>query len=466
MNRATSSIYYPPGPTQRLPLFLFLNFLRNPIEVLIDISKYGDISHFKFGRQHIYFLNHPDYIRDVLVTYNSSFIKSRGLQVAKKVLGDGLLTSEGNLHHNQRQVIQPAFHQNKIGIYADIMAEYILRTSNSWRDNDTLDVHREFTQLTLAILCKALFGFDIESEAKEVGKYVTALVEYFNRARMPLAEIIEKLPLPSNRSFHYAKKQLNALIYRIIDDHQNKRMVNGTSFHAVDDHRNDLISILLAGNDIASQDINSKISSSQLRDNVMTIFLAGHETVANALTWTFYLLSQNCREEHKLHEEVDAVLGHDLSPTAADIPRLEYTKKVFAESMRLYPPAWALGRQAICDCKIGEYTIPAGSTVLISQYIIHRDSRFFPKPEIFNPDRWTSETSSNLPRFSYFPFGGGPRACIGEPFAWTEGIIAIATIARRWKLKLKSGHPAELKPLVTLRPKYGMRMKLIRRRSV
>jgi cytochrome P450 len=196
----------------------------------------------------------------------------------------------------------------------------------------------------------------------------------------------------------------------------------------------------------------------------MTIFLAGHETVANALTWTFYLLSQNNSEEHKLHEEVDSILGHDLSPpTAADIPRLEYTRKVLAESLRLYPPAWALGRQAIQECKIGEYTIPIGSTVLMSQYITHRDSRFFPEPERFNPDRWTDETSTNLPRFSYFPFGSGPRACIGEPFAWTEGILAIATTARRWKTELESGHPIALKPLVTLRPKYGMRMKLIRR---
>jgi cytochrome P450 len=196
----------------------------------------------------------------------------------------------------------------------------------------------------------------------------------------------------------------------------------------------------------------------------MTIFLAGHETVANALTWTFYLLSLNNREEKKLHDEVDCILGNDAIPTAADIPKLEYTEKVFTESMRLYPPAWAVGRQAIHDCKIGEYTIPAGSTILMSQYLMHRDKRFFLEPERFNPDRWNNDTRTNLPRFSYFPFGGGPRACIGEPFAWTEGIIAIATIARRWILKLESGHPIALKPLATLRPKYGMRMKIIRRK--
>jgi cytochrome P450 len=266
MNGAASSMFYPPGPAQKLPLSLFLKFLRNPIEVLIDISKYGDISHFKFGGQHVYFLNHPDYIRDVLVTYNSNFIKSRGLQVAKKVLGGGLLTSEGNLHRIQRQVIQPAFNQNQLRVYADITTEYILRMCNSWKDNETLDVHKEFTQLTLAILCKALFGFDIEPEAEEIGKYVTTLVEYFNRARMPLAEIIEKLPLPSNRRSHCAKEKLDAIIYHIIYDHKRSTsIVNGTSSRSIGNHGADLISLLLAGNNIISADRNYNPSDLYLR---------------------------------------------------------------------------------------------------------------------------------------------------------------------------------------------------------
>ncbi|MGB6673284.1 MAG: cytochrome P450, partial [Candidatus Nitrosopolaris sp.] len=224
-------------------------------------------------------------------------------------------------------------------------------------------------------------------------------------------------------------------------------------------------SILLANKNITSDNGNYVISKLQLRDNVMTIFLAGHETVANALAWTFYLLSQNNREERKLHDEVDSILDNNGLAAASDIPKLEYTEKVFAESMRLYPPAWAVGRQALHDCRIGEYTIPAGSTVLMSQYLMHRDPRFFPEPEKFSPERWNSETRTNLPRFSYFPFGGGPRACIGEPFALTEGILAIAIIVRRWKMKLEAGHPIALQPLVTLRPKYGMRMRLIRRNA-
>src|SRR5215469_13553613 len=267
MNKSNFSNCYPPGPKQKLPLFLFLNFLRNPIRVLVDISKYGDISHFKFGTHHVYFLNHPEYIRDVLVTYNNSFIKSRGLQLAKKVLGEGLLTSEGMLHHT-RQLLQLAFHQDRLRTYAATMTEHILHMCNRWQNNDTIDVHKEFMQLALAIVCKTLFKFDIELESKQIGKHVTTLVEYFNRARMPLAQVIEKLPLPSNRRFRYAKEQLDAIIYRIIDDYHNENSVftNGN-------HHGDLISIMKASNIFSSN--GTHIMPNLQRDNVMTIFLAG-----------------------------------------------------------------------------------------------------------------------------------------------------------------------------------------------
>jgi cytochrome P450 len=435
---------------------------------------YGDISHFKFGNQHIYLINHPDYIRDILVTYNNNFIKSRGLQLAKKILGDGILTSEGNLHHVQRQLMQPAFRQDRIAIsYSNIMIDYVLRMSNDWRENDILDIHKEFMRLTLAIVCKALFNFDIELEHEDVSKYVTILVEYCNRARIPLAKIIEKVPLPKNNQFRHAKNHLDAIIYHIIDEHERRFIIHESNHflqEKSDNNYDDLVSILIANkqkiNTVAYETTTSKL---QLRDNIMTIFLAGHETVASALTWTFYLLSQNSEEENKLHDEIDSVLRNNNKEdktisTATDIPKLEYTEKVFAESMRIYPPAWAIGRQAIKDCRIGEYTIAAGSTVLMSQYLTQRDPRFFPESQ-FNPERWNIETKTNLPRFSYFPFGGGPRACIGEQFAWTEGVLAIATIARKWTMRLESRKPIILQPLVTLRPKDGMQMKLIRREN-
>ena len=486
----SSPVTYPAGPSSRLPLNLFFNFLRDPLTVLHNLSKeYGDISHFKFGGQHIYLINHPDYIKDVLVTYNNNFIKSRGLQLAKRVLGEGLLTSEGELHYTQRQLIQPVFQPDVISKYANIMTDYAQDISSRWNDDHgTIDIHKEFMHLTLAIVSKAFFNVSIEeSETKEIDQYVTTLIEYFNRARIPFAGIIEKLPLPNNMRFRHAKKQLDTIIYRIIDSYRNS---NSNHHHDKQDgsypHK-DLISLLLQGqtdgyisvnenNKSANKRnkkkidniINTNNNKQQLRDNVTTIFLAGHETVANALTWTFYLLSQNPKEETMLHKEVDSVLDDNdhRVPTVKDIPKLEYTERVFAESMRLYPPAWAIGRQATNDCKIGDYVISAGSSILMSQYLMHHDPRYFPEPERFDPERWNPQEKAKRPRFSYFPFGGGPRSCIGEPFAWMEGILVIATIARRWKMRIMPGHPVILQPLVTLRPKYGMQMRLIDRKNM
>ena len=485
----SSPVNYPPGPSSRLPLSLFFNFLRDPLTVLYNLSKeYGDISHFKFGGQHIYLINHPDYIKEILVTHNNNFIKSRGLQLAKRILGEGLLTSEGELHHSQRQLMQPVFQPDEIPNYSNIITDYGLGTSSQWNDDDhyyNIDIHREFMHLTLSIVCKAFFNVGIEeSETREIDQYVTTLIEYFNRARIPFAEIIEKLPLPNNIRFRHAKRELDKIIYRIIDSHRN----TNSNHHNIDDKSHkDLINLLLQGqtDDYISSNENNNNNNNpankknrihnvintykqQLRDNVTTIFLAGHETVANALTWTFYLLSHNPEEEKMLHEEVDSVLDKNdhAVPTVKDIPKLEYTERVFTESMRIYPPAWAIGRQAIRDCKIKDYVIPAGSSILMSQYLMHHDPRYFPEPERFDPERWSPSEKAKRPRFSYFPFGGGPRSCIGEPFAWMEGILVIATIARRWKMRIIPEHPVILQPLVTLRPKYGMQMRLIERNNV
>ena len=482
----SSSANYPPGPSSRLPLKLFFDFLRDPLTVLQHLSKeYGDISHFKFGKQHIYLVNNPDYIKDVLVNYDNNFIKSRGLQLAKRVLGEGLLTSEGELHRRQRQLIQPVFHPDEIPNYANIMTDYTMDISRQWHDQDTIDIHKEFMHLTLAIVSKTFFNVSIEGlETKEIDQCVTTIIEHFNQARMPFAGIIEKVPLPSNMRFHHAKKHLDKMIYRIIDNHVNSHDNDYNKQQGRSYPPKDLLSLLMRGqvdghtsaseNNRAVNKSNKKIHNiirtdrQQLRDNVMTIFLAGHETVANALTWTFYLLSQNPKEEKSLHDEVDSVLNDNdrTVPTAKDISKLEYTQRVFAESMRLYPPAWAIGRQAIKDCKIGDYVIPAGSSILMSQYLMHHDPRYFPESERFDPERWNSQEKAKRPRFSYFPFGGGTRSCIGETFAWMEGILVIATIARRWKMRMMPGHSIILQPLVTLRPKYGMQMRLIDRNNV
>jgi cytochrome P450 len=437
----------------------------------MDIAySYGDIAHFKFGRQHVYLLNNPNYIEDVLIRNYKNFIKSKGLQVSKRLLGEGLVTSEGEYHDRQRRIIQPAFHPNLIKKYGDIMTAYAVNICQRWEDGVTLDIHKEMVHVTSAIISKAVLGSDIRSEqGNQVGDALLTSAEYFNRLLMPFGELIEKIPiLHVNKGFQQAKKKLDSIVYNMIKEHRDNESTGET--------KEDLLYTLLQAQD-AEAGIR-RMTDSELRDEVMTIFLAGHETTANALTWTFYLLSQNPTVEAKLYDELCSVLGNtkDSSntssstsskkriPSIEDVSKLEYTEKVFRESMRLYPPAWTIGRQAINDYRIAKYVIPAGSIILMSQYVMHRNPLYFYEPELFYPDRWTKEAKSQLPRFSYFPFGGGIRGCVGEPFAWMEGILLIATIYHRWKMHHEPTHKVELKPLITLRSKYGMRMKLERRK--
>ena len=451
-----SVIEYPPGPTYILPYRLVRKFLHDPLKLLTDISHtYGDIAHFKFGSQNVYLLNNPDYIEDVLVTNYKKFIKSRGLQVSKRLLGNGLVTSEGEYHDLQRHLIQPTFYPKRIKSYSDMMIKQANDMCNSWHDGAILDIHKEMTKLTLAIICKTVLGYDIDPEHDEVGDALLTCMKYFNRLLMPFGELIEKIPLlPINKGFQKAKKDLDSIVYSIIKEHR-KKLDKGDDTETHDDL---LLTLLQAQDEEAGI---GRMTDEQLRDEVMTIFLAGHETTANALTWTYYLLSENPLIETRLQEELYSTFGNSRTPiTVDDVPKLQYTEKLLTESMRLFPPAWALGRQAIDDYKVGGYSVPKGSIILMSQYVMHRDPRYFPEPDRFYPDRWTEEFKKQLPRFSYFPFGGGIRGCIGEPFAWLEGILLIATICRQWRLKHIPSHKVELKPLITLRPKYGMQMKI------
>jgi cytochrome P450 len=447
-----TSLDYPPGPHSILPNKLLRNFMNDPIKTLMDIAHtYGDICHFKFGRQHIYLLNNPDYIEGILIRDHKNFIKSKGLQVSKRLLGDGLVTSEGEYHDRQRRLIQPVFHPNRINGYGDIMTSHAVRMQERWKDGSTLDIHKEMMHVTLEIISKAVLGSDIKAEEDEVGVALQTCMEYFNRLQMPFGELIEKIPiLPINKGYQSAKKKLDSIVYAMIKEHRDNES-KGVY------HKEDLLYTLLQAQDTEAG--IGRMTDLQLKDEVMTIFLAGHETTSNALTWTFYLLSQHPTVDDRLYAELSSVL-HDRIPTVEDIPKLEYTEKVFRESMRLYPPAWTLGRQVINDYKVDKYVIPAGSIILMSQYVMHHDSRYFSDPDVFYPDRWTKEARLHLPRFSYFPFGGGIRGCVGEPFAWMEGILLLATICRHWKMHHDRDHKVGLKPLITLRPKYGMRMKL------
>lgn len=443
---------YPPGPRAKLPGGTFVTFRRDPIKFLMDAHReFGDLVHLKFGSVHAYLLFRPDHIRDVLTTHGGDFIKSRGLQVAKRVLGEGLLTSEGRFHQRQRRLVQPAFHRQRIAGYASVMVDYAARAADRWKDGETLDMREEMMRLTLAIVAKTLFNADVEGEAGEIGEALTAVIEYFNRLLFPFSEFMEKLPLERNRRYRQAKARLDATIYRIIAE----RRASGGD-------QGDLLSILLQALDAEGD--GGGMTDRQVRDEAITLFLAGHETTANALTWTWYLLSEHPEVEAKLHAEIDEVLG-GRQPTFEDIPRLTYTEKVLTESMRLFPPAWIIGRQALRDYPVGDYVAPAGSVLLMSQYVVHRDPKYFPDPGAFKPERWTPEAKAALPKYAYFPFGGGSRLCIGEGFAWVEGVLLLATIAQRWRMRLVPGHPVALQPLITLRPRHGMRMTLQSRKG-
>ncbi len=471
MRLSISSIERPPGPHSILPEKLLREFMRDPIKTLMKIAyTYGDISHFKFGRQHVYLFNDPEYIEDVLIRNYKNFIKSRGLRVSKRLLGEGLVTSEGKYHDRQRRIIQPAFHPNLIETYGQIMTDYAQRMCQRWKDGMTLDIHKEMMHVTLAIISKAVLGSDVKLEKdNEVGNALLVCMEYFNRLQMPFGELIEKIPiLPINKGFQRAKMSLDSIVYNMIKEHRNNES------RGVRVAEGDLLYTLLQAQDTEAG--IKRMNDTQLRDEVMTIFLAGHETTANALTWTFYLLSQNPTVEDKMYEELCSVLGdgdadkgnssyNSRIPTIEDVPKLEYTEKVFRESMRLYPPVWGIGRQAINDYKVSKYVIPAGSVIFMSQYVMHRNPRYYSDPDIFYPDRWSKETMLQLPRFSYFPFGGGIRGCIGESFAWMEGILLLAMIYHQWKMHHDPVHRVGLQPLITLRPKYGMRMKLEQRKE-
>ena len=441
----------PPGPRASYPGQLLFEIRSGGIlPFLARVQRdFGDVAYWKIGREHMALVSHPDMIRDLLVTHQKNFRKGRGLEKMRMLLGNGLLTSEGDFHLRQRRLAQPAFHRQRIAGYGDVMTAYADRHADSWRDGEVRDMAQDMMRLTLAIAGKTLFDADVENEAAEIGEALAASIASFNLVVLPFGELLARLPLPAARRFRNGKARLDATIYRIIAE----RRASG-------EDRGDLLSMLMAATDTEGD--GTGMSDEQLRDECMTIFLAGHETTANALTWTWYLLSEHPDVERQMHEEVDRVLG-DRRPTWEDVPRLPYTRMVFAESMRLYPPAYALGRRAIDAYAIGDYTLPARTVVFTSQYHVHRDPRWWPDADRFIPGRWVPEQSDARPKFAYFPFGAGTRVCIGEQFAWMEGILTLATIARRWRFRHDPSHRVAIQPIITLRPRHGMRMRVERR---
>jgi cytochrome P450 len=442
-----------PSPRRRFPGEFALAFSRHPTDFLKRMAtEHGDVVRIPVGQEQIYLLAHPDDVRDVLVTNHRNFKKGRALERARILLGDGLLTSEGDEHRRQRRLMQPAFHRQRIATYGDTMVAFATRRSDRWTEDRTFDVHEEMMALTMSIVGKTLFDADVEHDAADIGEALSATFSAFSATfYMPWGRIADRLPLPSTRRFQRGREKLDATIRRIISE----RRASG-------EDTGDLLSMLLRARD--EEGDGSGMSDTQIRDESLTLFLAGHETTANALTWTWYLLSRHPDVESRFHAEIDALPPAPLS--AASLASLPYTRMLLSESMRLYPPAWAMGRRALGGFRAGGHAIPAGSIVLLSPFVTQRDPRWFPDPERFDPERWEPERVTQRPKFSYFPFGGGPRICIGEQFAWMEGVLLLASIGRRWQLRLDPpDRRAELQPIITLRPKGGMPMRAERRRA-
>ena len=449
MHAATQPSPRPPGPRARFPGELLWRLSRHRLDFFASVVReHGDVASLRIGPQQIVVLTHPDDIRDVLVTHQKSFIKGRALERAKLLVGEGILTSEGELHRRQRRLIQPAFHRNRIAGYASQMAALAGAAGERWRDGGAMDANREMMRLTLDIVAATLFSTDVDAEAAEIAAALDAAFEAFDFGYGPLTGLIDHLPTPRRRRFLRGRARLDATIYRLIGE----RRASG-------EDRGDLLSMLLMARDAEGD--GGGMTDGQLRDELLTLFVAGHETTANLLSWTWLLLARNPSVEATLHAEVDAALG-DRLPRFDDLPALPYTRQVLAESMRLYPPAYMLGRRSIAPYRVREYDFAPHTLFLMPQYLVHRDPRWWPEPDRFDPGRWALP-DERRPKFAYFPFGAGTRICIGEQFAWTEGTLVLATLARRWRLRVPGPDP-EREPIITLRPKGGISAVAERRR--
>jgi cytochrome P450 len=473
---------FPPGLPHSLQFYALKPWVKlgEPIRLFEHLHKtYGPIAHYRFMGTPIIFLNQPDYIREVLVTQAASFVKERTVRRMKILLGEGLITSDDPIHIRQRRIVAPAFHRHRIAAYADEIVSSAAHHAAQWSPDQAIDISAAMMSLSLEIVARTLFNTEVTDDIRSINDEVNTIMGLYNfLVAFPRMENFLHLPIPGIIKFRRSRARLDAVVHRLITAHRSSGEDKG-----------DLLSMLIASRD----EDGSSLSDQQIRDEVLTIFLAGYETTANALTWTWYLLSQNPEAEAKLHAELDRVLGSPPTdihtevssrrkrsevegsaslplsptqpqaprlPTLADYPNLRYTEQVFAESMRLYPPAWAMGRMSTQPITLGPYRIPPGAHFFMSQYIVSRTPEFYPDPLHFDPDRFTPEAKAARPRFTYFPFGAGSRQCIGESFAWMEGVLSIATIASRWRMQYLGSAPPVPQAKITLRPRDPLLMRL------
>ncbi len=449
---ASVSAKLPPGPKGRFLLGSLVEVSRDWLGFYQECAdEFGDVVRIHVAHVPVYLIVHPRDIETVLIAKATNFTKSADYRALARVLGQGLLTSEGDFWQRQRGLIQPAFHRQNILSYASVMTGAARRMLDSWSDQGERNLHEDMMRVTLEIVAQCLYGAEVSGTAARVGKAMEVITERFVTNASQALIFPFDIPVFLARREWRAIRELNEIISSIIRERRSSN-----------EQREDLLDMLLRVRDAEGK----PMSDAQLRDEVMTLFLAGHETTAIALSWACYLVSQNPEIEAKLAEELATVLG-DRAPAPEDLPRLRYTEMVLKETLRLYPAVWGIGRRAIAECELGGYRVPAGSNIFILQWRTQRDARFFPDPERFDPERWREDPvrSGKIPRFAYFPFGGGPRVCVGASFAMMEATLLLAMIQRNYHLELFPNHPIEVFASVTLRPRHGIRMIAKRRRT-
>ncbi|GAB4429063.1 MAG: cytochrome P450 [Chloroflexi bacterium OHK40] len=444
------------GPRPKPWLGNVADFGRDPLGFITGaVRDYGSIVRLQIEpHRDTYLVSDPALIEHVLVSTNRTFAK--GYQrdpIMHRVLGNGLVTSEGNFWLRQRRLMQPVFHRQRIAGYAGVMVNYTGRMLATWRVGEIRDLHADLMQLTMEIIAKTIFDVDLhhDAEAASVGQALNTVLEEYNRQmtsvyRAVLSRLPIRLPVPGEQRLHRAVAQLDQLIYRLIRERRGDKQ-----------ERDDLLTLLLATRD----EDGSEMTDTQLRDEVLTLFLAGHETTANALSWAWYLLGSHPATAARLRVELATVLA-GRAPTLADIPHLTYTNQIIKEAMRLYPPVWWISRETLEDWPVGEHVIPAGAEVSLSQWVLHRSPELYNQPDAFRPERWTEAFERSLPKYAYFPFGGGPRLCIGNSFALMEAALLLSTIAQQFDLKLVPGYLVVPEPSITLRPQHGLKVELTR----
>jgi cytochrome P450 len=441
----------PPVRPGRFLVGVLPDFANDSLSFMLDLRKYGDMVLTHFGPFPAYFVHSPELVHDVLVENANHYQKTTVTRnVLEPVLGNGIFTSEGTFWRRQRKLMQPAFHTRRIGAYGEAMTRFAEELCDGWQDGDTRMVDEEMAHLTMRIISKILFDAEIPEDLKVISDSTTKVLQMADERFNQMPTLPYWLPTRLNRTLRANIEILDRLIQRFIDEGR-----------ASGEDKGDLLSMLLAAQD----DDGAVMTDKQVRDEAMTVFGAGHETTAVTLTWTWYLLSQNPQVEARLHDELRQVLN-GRAATLADLPNLPYTEMIIKEAMRLYPPAWGTTREPLEDTTLGGYPIKKGSTIFINIYGMHRDARYFPDPDRFDPERWTAEREKDAPRYAYIPFGAGPRVCIGNALAMMEAKLVLATLAQSYRLTLAPGHVVKPQRMFTLRPQYGMKMIVHKRETI